>query len=159
MGGSRSLMSPTAMTGSTPALCQIPICQSVLSWKYSVSDTHMLRDIVTLGNFIYYLYLLQLVSALYRLLSSADRTVILSPPQALKVQAGERAIFTCLSLADPRLDPPFIQWRKNNQKLADSNNDKKWDIFISENKEDNFGNHKRMIMLVSNLLIGVGNEG
>uniref|UniRef100_A0A669E305 Neural cell adhesion molecule L1 n=1 Tax=Oreochromis niloticus TaxID=8128 RepID=A0A669E305_ORENI len=68
---------------------------------------------------------ISLVSALYRLLSSADRTVILSPPQALKVQAGERAIFTCLN------------------------------IFISENKEDNFGNHKRMIMLVSNLLIGI----
>uniref|UniRef100_A0A669C455 Neural cell adhesion molecule L1 n=1 Tax=Oreochromis niloticus TaxID=8128 RepID=A0A669C455_ORENI len=48
-----------------------------------------------------------------------NRTVILSPPQALKVQAGERAIFTCLN------------------------------IFISENKEDNFGNHKRMIMLVN----------
>uniref|UniRef100_A0AAX7TR19 Neural cell adhesion molecule L1 n=1 Tax=Astatotilapia calliptera TaxID=8154 RepID=A0AAX7TR19_ASTCA len=100
----------------------------VICWKYSVSDTHMLRDIVTLANFIYYLYLLQLVSALYCLLSSADRTVILSPPQALKVRAGERAIFTCL------------------------------DIFISENKEDHFGNHERMIMLVSHLFIGVGNE-
>lgn len=85
----------------------------------------MLRDIVTLGNFIYYLHLLQLVSALYCLLSSADRTVIQSPPQALKVRAGERAIFTCTGLVDPRLDPPFIQWRKNNQKLADSNSDEK----------------------------------
>uniref|UniRef100_A0A3B4H090 Neural cell adhesion molecule L1 n=1 Tax=Pundamilia nyererei TaxID=303518 RepID=A0A3B4H090_9CICH len=68
----------------------------------------------------------KLVSALYCLLSSADRTVILSPPQALKVRAGERAIFTCLGLVDPRLDPPFIQWRKNNQKLADSNSDEKY---------------------------------
>lgn len=29
---------------------------------------------------------------------------------------------------------------------------------MSENKEDNFGNHERMIMLVSHLFIGVGNE-
>uniref|UniRef100_A0A3Q4MVS7 L1 cell adhesion molecule, paralog a n=1 Tax=Neolamprologus brichardi TaxID=32507 RepID=A0A3Q4MVS7_NEOBR len=55
-----------------------------------------------------------------------NRTVIQSPPQALKVRAGERAIFTCTGLVDPRLDPPFIQWRKNNQKLADSNSDEKY---------------------------------
>lgn len=55
-----------------------------------------------------------------------NRTVIVSPPQALKVQPGHTAIFTCLALVDPRLDFPFIQWRKNNQKLADSNSDEKY---------------------------------
>lgn len=119
-------MSRRAMTGSTPALCRIPICQSVLSWKYSVSETRVHTDTVTRSSLAYCLYLLQLASACYAcLLSPADRTVILSPPQDLKVQPGHTAIFTCVALVDPRLDLPFIQWRKNNQKLADSNSDEK----------------------------------
>uniref|UniRef100_A0A7N6AME4 Neural cell adhesion molecule L1 n=1 Tax=Anabas testudineus TaxID=64144 RepID=A0A7N6AME4_ANATE len=48
-----------------------------------------------------------------------NRTVILSPPQALKVQPGNTAIFTCLALVDPKLESPLIQWRKDNQKLFD----------------------------------------
>ncbi|KAM9856330.1 neural cell adhesion molecule L1.2 [Aulostomus maculatus] len=55
-----------------------------------------------------------------------NRTVILSPPQALKVQPGNTAIFTCLPQVDPKLDAPFIQWRKNNQKLIESHSDEKY---------------------------------
>uniref|UniRef100_A0A3Q3K4I2 Neural cell adhesion molecule L1 n=1 Tax=Monopterus albus TaxID=43700 RepID=A0A3Q3K4I2_MONAL len=51
-----------------------------------------------------------------------NRTVIVSPPQALKVQPGHTAIFTCSALVDPKLDSPLIQWRKNNQKLFGSDN-------------------------------------
>ncbi|XP_067384455.1 neural cell adhesion molecule L1.2 isoform X2 [Channa argus] len=55
-----------------------------------------------------------------------NRTVILSPPQALKVQPGNTAIFTCLALVDPKLGSPLIQWRKNNQKLYESHSDEKY---------------------------------
>ncbi|XP_008316357.1 neural cell adhesion molecule L1.2 isoform X2 [Cynoglossus semilaevis] len=65
-----------------------------------------------------------------------NRTVILSPPQALKIQAGKEAIFTCLALVDPKLGFPFIQWRMNNQKLFESHIDEKYtfdgpDLIIS----------------------------
>ncbi|XP_034393183.1 neural cell adhesion molecule L1.2 isoform X2 [Cyclopterus lumpus] len=57
-----------------------------------------------------------------------NRTVILSPPQALKVQRGNTTIFTCLSLVDPKLGSPLIQWRKNNQKISESHTDGKYTI-------------------------------
>uniref|UniRef100_A0A672IHP9 L1 cell adhesion molecule, paralog a n=1 Tax=Salarias fasciatus TaxID=181472 RepID=A0A672IHP9_SALFA len=53
-------------------------------------------------------------------------TVILSPPQAQKVQPGNTAIFTCQALSDPRLGVPLIQWRKNDQKLFESHSDEKY---------------------------------
>uniref|UniRef100_A0A8C4HYA2 Neural cell adhesion molecule L1 n=1 Tax=Dicentrarchus labrax TaxID=13489 RepID=A0A8C4HYA2_DICLA len=49
-----------------------------------------------------------------------NRTVILSPPQALKVQPGNTAIFTCQSLVDSKLSSPSIQWKKNGQNLSES---------------------------------------
>lgn len=55
-----------------------------------------------------------------------NRTVIVSPPQALKVQPGHTATFTCSALVDPKLDSPLIQWRKNNQKLFGSDSDEKY---------------------------------
>uniref|UniRef100_A0A3Q3R0X7 Neural cell adhesion molecule L1 n=1 Tax=Monopterus albus TaxID=43700 RepID=A0A3Q3R0X7_MONAL len=73
------------------------------------------------------MHLMKFDSALYvSLLSSPDRTVIVSPPQALKVQPGHTAIFTCSALVDPKLDSPLIQWRKNNQKLFGSDSDEKY---------------------------------
>ncbi|KAK2851368.1 hypothetical protein Q5P01_007644 [Channa striata] len=71
-----------------------------------------------------------------------NRTVILSPPQALKVQPGNTAIFTCLARVDPKLSSPLIQWRKNNQKLYESHSDEKYtfegpDLIIANvNPED-----------------------
>ncbi|XP_071380962.1 neural cell adhesion molecule L1.2 [Centroberyx affinis] len=55
-----------------------------------------------------------------------DRTVILSPPQALRVQPGNTAIFTCLAQVDPRLTPPLIQWRRSGQKLFQSYSEDKY---------------------------------
>nr|XP_040048825.1 neural cell adhesion molecule L1.2 isoform X1 [Gasterosteus aculeatus aculeatus] len=57
-----------------------------------------------------------------------NRTVILSPPQDLKVQRGNTTIFTCRSLVDRKLGSPLIQWRKNNQKIAESHADGKYTI-------------------------------
>ncbi|XP_053704859.1 neural cell adhesion molecule L1.2 isoform X1 [Synchiropus splendidus] len=57
-----------------------------------------------------------------------NRTVILSPAQALRVQREESAVFTCLAVADLKLDPPQIQWRKNNQKLFVKRNDEKYQM-------------------------------
>lgn len=54
-----------------------------------------------------------------------DKTVILSPPQDLKVQIGKTAVFTCISLVDAKLGSPLIQWRKNDQKLFESQSDEK----------------------------------
>ncbi|XP_077428518.1 neural cell adhesion molecule L1.2 isoform X2 [Vanacampus margaritifer] len=75
-----------------------------------------------------------------------NRTVILSPPQALKVQPGQTTIFTCLSLVDPKLASPLIQWRKNNHKLFASGNDLKYtfegpDLIISNTKPEDEGNY------------------
>ncbi|XP_041654294.1 neural cell adhesion molecule L1.2 isoform X2 [Cheilinus undulatus] len=55
-----------------------------------------------------------------------NRTVIVTPPQALKLQPGNTAIFTCVAHVDPKLDPPLIQWRKNEQKLFQSHSDEKY---------------------------------
>uniref|UniRef100_A0A7N8WPA6 L1 cell adhesion molecule, paralog a n=1 Tax=Mastacembelus armatus TaxID=205130 RepID=A0A7N8WPA6_9TELE len=49
-----------------------------------------------------------------------NRTVIVSPPQALKVQPGTTAIFTCLAIVDPKLGSPLIQWRKDGLKLFEN---------------------------------------
>uniref|UniRef100_A0A665X513 Neural cell adhesion molecule L1-like n=1 Tax=Echeneis naucrates TaxID=173247 RepID=A0A665X513_ECHNA len=54
--------------------------------------------------------------------AGSAQTVILSPPQALKVQPGNTAIFSCVAQVDPKLGSPLIQWRKNNQKLFESHN-------------------------------------
>ncbi|TNN56957.1 Neural cell adhesion molecule L1 [Liparis tanakae] len=73
-----------------------------------------------------------------------NRTVILSPPQDLKVQRGNTTIFTCLSLVDPKLGSPLIQWRKNNQKISESHTDGKYtidgpDLKINNVEEDDEG--------------------
>ncbi|KAM9750961.1 neural cell adhesion molecule L1.2 isoform 1-T1 [Menidia menidia] len=55
-----------------------------------------------------------------------NKTVIVSPPQNLKVQPGNIAIFSCVALIDPSLSSPVIQWRKNNQKIFESHSDEKY---------------------------------
>ncbi|KAG7228371.1 hypothetical protein INR49_009235 [Caranx melampygus] len=72
-----------------------------------------------------------------------NRTVIVLPPQDLKVQPGSTAIFTCLAKVDPKLDP-LIQWRKNNQKLFESHSDEKYtfegpDLMIANVEPDDEG--------------------
>ncbi|CAG07439.1 unnamed protein product, partial [Tetraodon nigroviridis] len=65
-----------------------------------------------------------------------NRTVILSPPQALRMQPGKTAIFTCMYITDPKLHSPVLQWRKNDQKIFESHSDEKYtfegpDLIIS----------------------------
>ncbi|XP_055079259.1 neural cell adhesion molecule L1.2 isoform X1 [Periophthalmus magnuspinnatus] len=65
-----------------------------------------------------------------------NRTVVVSPPQDLKVQPGHSATFSCVSSVDPKLSPPFIQWRKNEQKIFESHSDDRYtfegsDLIIS----------------------------
>lgn len=65
-----------------------------------------------------------------------NKTVIVTPPQDLKVQPGHTAIFSCVSSVDPKLSPPFIQWRKNEQKIFESHSDDRYtfegsDLIIS----------------------------
>ncbi|XP_062282916.1 neural cell adhesion molecule L1.2 [Scomber scombrus] len=60
------------------------------------------------------------------ILEVINRTVILSPPQALKAQPGNTATFTCLARVDPSLGVPLLQWRKNGQKLFESHSDEKY---------------------------------
>ncbi|KAM3872035.1 neural cell adhesion molecule L1.2 [Diretmus argenteus] len=55
-----------------------------------------------------------------------NRTVVLSPPQDLRVQPGNTAIFTCLFLVDPKLMPPLIQWRRSGKKLYQSYTEDKY---------------------------------
>lgn len=65
-----------------------------------------------------------------------NRTVVVSPPQNLKVQPGHTATFRCVYSVDPKLSPPFIQWRKNEQKIFESHSDDRYtfegsDLIIS----------------------------
>ncbi|XP_077452823.1 neural cell adhesion molecule L1.2 isoform X1 [Stigmatopora argus] len=87
-----------------------------------------------------------------------NRTVIQSPPQNLKVQPGQTAIFTCLFQVDPKLASPLIQWRKNNQKLFESDNDMKYtfkgpDLIISNTEPKDQGNY--MCQVITNLDMAV----
>ncbi|XP_061532077.1 neural cell adhesion molecule L1.2 isoform X2 [Phycodurus eques] len=80
-----------------------------------------------------------------------NRTVILSPPQALKVQPGQTGSFTCLSLVDPKLASPLIQWRKNDHKLFASGSDLKYtfegpDLTISNIQPEDEGNYTCQII-------------
>ncbi|XP_029011414.1 neural cell adhesion molecule L1.2 isoform X2 [Betta splendens] len=75
-----------------------------------------------------------------------NRTVILSPPQDLKVQPGNTAIFTCAASVDPKLALPLIQWRKNNQKLFESSSDEKYtfegpDLIVANVQPDDEGEY------------------
>ncbi|XP_034552537.1 neural cell adhesion molecule L1.2 isoform X2 [Notolabrus celidotus] len=70
-----------------------------------------------------------------------NRTVIITPPQDLKVQPGNTAIFTCVGLVDQKLDPPLIQWRKDEKKLFQSHSDEKYtfegpDLIIADVRPD-----------------------
>ncbi|XP_042347416.1 neural cell adhesion molecule L1.2 isoform X3 [Plectropomus leopardus] len=80
-----------------------------------------------------------------------NRTVIVSPPQALKVLRGDSAIFTCLAVVDPKLSPPQIQWRKNGNKITDSHSDEKYttdgpDFKITNVDEDDEGVYTCQVM-------------
>ncbi|KAF7662334.1 hypothetical protein LDENG_00239680 [Lucifuga dentata] len=59
-------------------------------------------------------------------LNVLNRTLIASPPKALRVQPGATAIFTCLAVVDQKLTPPLIQWRKSGQKLFQSYSEDKY---------------------------------
>ncbi|KAM9445583.1 neural cell adhesion molecule L1.2 isoform 2-T2 [Clarias gariepinus] len=49
-----------------------------------------------------------------------NRTVIVNPPEALYIQKGKRAMFTCQYQIDSNLGTPQILWRKANKKLDES---------------------------------------
>lgn len=84
-----------------------------------MSETHT-RSSDVISTFMH--HIAQICVSLF---SFPDRTVILSPPQAVKVQPGNPAVFTCLPSVDPKLGSPQIQWRKNDKKLSESYSDKK----------------------------------
>ncbi|CAL9703005.1 unnamed protein product [Knipowitschia caucasica] len=75
-----------------------------------------------------------------------NRTVVVSPPQDLKVQPGHSATFSCISLVDLKLRPPFIQWRKNEQKIHESHSDDRYtfegsDLIISNVQQVDEGSY------------------
>ncbi|KAA0707192.1 Neural cell adhesion molecule L1 [Triplophysa tibetana] len=49
-----------------------------------------------------------------------NKTIIVKPPLALRIQRGKPATLTCEYQVDSRQDTPQVQWRKNNQKLSES---------------------------------------
>ncbi|XP_060794489.1 neural cell adhesion molecule L1.2 isoform X2 [Neoarius graeffei] len=57
-----------------------------------------------------------------------DRTVIVKPPEALYVQKGKTANFTCQYQMDNNLGPPQILWRKSNKKLDETSDVDKYII-------------------------------
>ncbi|XP_017343334.1 neural cell adhesion molecule L1.2 isoform X2 [Ictalurus punctatus] len=61
-----------------------------------------------------------------------NRTVIVNPPQALYVQKGKTATFTCQYQMDSNLGPPQILWRRTNKKLDESSDIDKYIIDETE---------------------------
>ncbi|XP_051946960.1 neural cell adhesion molecule L1-like [Xyrauchen texanus] len=49
-----------------------------------------------------------------------NKTVIVKPPLALRIQLGKPATLTCEYQVDSRQDSPQVQWRKNRKKLSES---------------------------------------
>ncbi|XP_035378184.1 neural cell adhesion molecule L1.2 isoform X1 [Electrophorus electricus] len=61
-----------------------------------------------------------------------NRTLIVEPPQALRVQRGKAATLTCQYQMDNTLGPPQVLWRKNQKKLTESSDTDKYRILESE---------------------------
>ncbi|KAG7477340.1 hypothetical protein MATL_G00068490 [Megalops atlanticus] len=55
-----------------------------------------------------------------------NRTIIVLPPQPLRVRRGDSANLTCHALVDPRMNHVQMQWRKGRQKLFPSSSDDKY---------------------------------
>ncbi|XP_061592163.1 neural cell adhesion molecule L1.2 isoform X2 [Cololabis saira] len=55
-----------------------------------------------------------------------NRTLILTPPKDQRVLPGRTAVFTCVAVVDNNLNSPLIQWRKNDQKIFESQSDEKY---------------------------------
>ncbi|XP_056304624.1 neural cell adhesion molecule L1.2 isoform X2 [Danio aesculapii] len=73
-----------------------------------------------------------------------NKTVIVKPPPALRIQRGKPATLTCEYQVDSRQDLPQVQWRKNMQKLTESSDSDKYMIdestlIIPEVEEDDKG--------------------
>ncbi|XP_059397548.1 neural cell adhesion molecule L1-like isoform X3 [Carassius carassius] len=73
-----------------------------------------------------------------------NKTVIVKPPLALRIQRGMPATLTCEYQVDSRQDTPQVQWRKNRQKLTESSDSDKYMIdestlIIPEVKEEDGG--------------------
>ncbi|KAJ8397003.1 hypothetical protein AAFF_G00010570 [Aldrovandia affinis] len=60
------------------------------------------------------------------LLEVLNRTVIVTPPQALHIQRGHDAVLSCHAQVDPKLYPPQFQWRMDRQKIFASTAEKKY---------------------------------
>uniref|UniRef100_A0A8C1PAF3 Neural cell adhesion molecule L1 n=1 Tax=Cyprinus carpio TaxID=7962 RepID=A0A8C1PAF3_CYPCA len=56
----------------------------------------------------------------------SDKTVIVKPPLALRIQRGKPATLTCEYQVDSRQYTPQVQWRKNGQKLTESSDSDKY---------------------------------
>uniref|UniRef100_A0A9J8AHV5 Neural cell adhesion molecule L1 n=1 Tax=Cyprinus carpio carpio TaxID=630221 RepID=A0A9J8AHV5_CYPCA len=74
----------------------------------------------------------------------SDKTVIVKPPLALRIQRGKPATLTCEYQVDSRQYTPQVQWRKNGQKLTESSDSDKYMIdestlIIPEVKEEDEG--------------------
>uniref|UniRef100_A0A8C1PA37 Neural cell adhesion molecule L1 n=1 Tax=Cyprinus carpio TaxID=7962 RepID=A0A8C1PA37_CYPCA len=73
-----------------------------------------------------------------------NKTVIVKPPLALRIQRGKPATLTCEYQVDSRQYTPQVQWRKNGQKLTESSDSDKYMIdestlIIPEVKEEDEG--------------------
>uniref|UniRef100_A0A8C1XH53 protein-tyrosine-phosphatase n=1 Tax=Cyprinus carpio TaxID=7962 RepID=A0A8C1XH53_CYPCA len=75
-----------------------------------------------------------------------NKTVIVKPPLALRIQRGKPATLTCEYQVDSRQDAPQVQWRKNLQKLTESSDSDKYMIdestlIIPDVKEEDEGTY------------------
>ncbi|KAI1892341.1 hypothetical protein AGOR_G00132360 [Albula goreensis] len=75
-----------------------------------------------------------------------NRTVIVTPPQALRAQRGHDAVLSCHAQVDPKLAPPQFQWRMDGQKLFASTTEDKYTfkentLTVNKVQEDDTGEY------------------
>ncbi|KAJ8265457.1 hypothetical protein COCON_G00145560 [Conger conger] len=85
------------------------------------------------------------------LLEVLNRTMIVTPPQALRVQRGHDAVLNCQALVDANLDPPMFQWRMDRQKLFPSLTEEKYTfkdhtLTVNDVQRDDAGDYSCEVM-------------
>ncbi|XP_039507782.1 neural cell adhesion molecule L1.2 isoform X2 [Pimephales promelas] len=79
-------------------------------------------------------------------LAVLNKTFIVKPPLALRIQRGKPATLTCEYQVDSRQGAPQVQWRKNQKKLTESSDSDKYmmdesTLIIPEVEDDDEGRY------------------
>lgn len=58
-----------------------------------------------------------------------DATHIVTPPKTQRVRKGGKATFECIPLFDRKMEMNSIEWRKDNTKIIEDDDDDKYEQY------------------------------